>query len=80
MMSVSNIKSAGVMVGLLSGITGLVGAAGGYYVMQYRVGQLEEGQVEIRQSIEDMRNHSVDSATEIRCLICDQHDNPCPGC
>ena len=64
-------------LGLLASGAGIVTT---WALMQYRIDQLETRLDEIAVQAEALEAANAAQASEVKCLICQTHNIPCPGC
>jgi len=65
------------VIGLLASGAGIVTT---WTLMQYRLDQLEVRLDAISAQTEALEKENAEQANEVKCLICQTHNIPCPGC
>ena len=65
------------IVGLLASGAGIVTT---WTLMQYRLDQIEVRLNTIAATTEALEQENAEQANEVKCLICQTHNIPCPGC
>jgi methyl-accepting chemotaxis protein len=64
-------------IGLLGSFAGIVTT---WHLTQYRLDQIEASIEKISSDTESLEQASEEQAAEVKCLICQTHNIPCPGC
>lgn len=65
------------VVGLAVIASGIVAT---WTLLSYRVDALETRVKELERQIEDQEAKNAQQVAEVKCLICQAHTIPCPGC
>lgn len=72
-----DLKTIATFIGIAASLAGIVGT---WTLMQYRLDQLEQQQAELQKELEIVHQSVEKAGLDVKCLICDAHDIPCPGC
>lgn len=72
-----DLKTIATFIGIAASLAGIVGT---WTLMQYRLDQLESQQEDLKKEIEIVHQSVEKAGFDVKCLICDAHDIPCPGC
>jgi len=70
-------KEASTILGVLGALSA---TAGTWAVMQHRIEQTEARVRRLESRVDDLSTALTTASDEVRCLICDAHAIPCPGC
>jgi sensor domain CHASE-containing protein len=72
-----DLKTIATFIGIAASLAGIVGT---WTLMQYRLDQLEQQQSDLQRELEIVHQSVEKAGLDVKCLICDAHDIPCPGC
>lgn len=72
-----DLKTIATFIGIAASLAGIVGT---WTLMQYRLDQLENQQSDLQKELEIVHQSVEKAGLDVKCLICDAHEIPCPGC
>ena len=65
---------------LISLIANFAGIIGTWAVMQYRMEAIEAKLILLEQRVAATESANIEQIAQVKCLICEAHGIPCPGC
>ena len=72
-----DLKTIATFIGIAASLAGIIGT---WTLMQYRLDQLENQQSDLQKELEVVHQAVEKAGLDVKCLICDAHEIPCPGC
>ncbi len=72
-----DLKTLATVIGIVASLAGIIGT---WSTVQYRLDEVEVRQAELSKEIKQVEEALHEKGDEVKCLICDTNDIPCPGC
>jgi len=72
-----DLKTLATVIGIVASLAGIIGT---WSTVQYRLEEVEVRQVELSKEIKKVEEALHKKGDEVKCLICDTNNIPCPGC
>lgn len=72
-----DLKTLATVIGIVASLAGIIGT---WSTVQYRLDEVEVRQVELSKEIKKVEEALHEKGDEVKCLICDTNNIPCPGC
>jgi sensor domain CHASE-containing protein len=72
-----DLKTLATVIGIVASLAGIIGT---WSTVQYRLDEVEVRQVELSKEIKRVEEALHEKGDEVKCLICDTNNIPCPGC
>ena len=72
-----DLKTLATVVGIVASLAGIIGT---WSVVQYRLDAVEQRQMQLSKEIQDVESALQKKGDEVKCLICETNNIPCPGC
>ena len=72
-----DLKTLATVIGIIASLAGIIGT---WSTVQYRLDEVEVKQVELSKEIKKVEEALHEKGDEVKCLICDTNNIPCPGC
>ena len=72
-----DLKTFATVIGIVASLGGIIGT---WSVVQYRLDEVEIRQAELSKEIKKVEESLHQKGDEVKCLICETNNIPCPGC